>query len=78
MPSTPFALSMPLPAWFLLIPILVPAIAALAIPAAGLRSRPRLVFCVGAVTTLDTLLTLLLIRNAPLETLTLFRVSSWP
>ena len=65
----------PLPAWFLIVPILLPAIAAIAIPTAGLRGRTRLVFYVGAVTTLNTLLSLLLIRNTPQETLTLFRIS---
>ena len=64
-----------LPAWFLIVPILLPAIAAIAIPTAGLRGRTRLVFYVGAVTTLNTLLSLLLIRNTPQETLTLFRIS---
>lgn len=64
-----------MPAWFLLLPILLPAGAALLLPLIGPRGRTRLALCVGAVVTANTILTLLLIRHAPEGTLTLFRLA---
>ena len=58
---------------FLLLPILLPVLAALAL--AGLRNPARLSLGVGAAVTANTFLTLFLVREAPKGTLALFRLS---
>lgn len=58
---------------FLLLPILLPVLAALAL--AGLRNPARLSLGVGAAVTVNTFLALFLVREAPKGTLALFRLS---
>ena len=64
-----------MPIWSLLLPILFPAGAALALARFAPRIQRR-ALCVGAAVAANTLLTLLLIGRAPEGTLTLFRLSS--
>lgn len=60
----------------LLLPILIPAVAALGLASMRPRSRTRLTLCVGSVMTANTILTLLIVWHAPAGTLTLLRLSS--
>ena len=62
-------------ALFLLLPILIPFIAALGLASMRPRSRTRLALVAGTVATANTLFTLLIVRNAPADTLTLLRLS---